>query len=185
MLATDRLVLHPYTLDDLPHLATLLGDEETMATMGGPLDSSGARSWLECNLARYERDGYGRYAITLRDTGAFVGDCGLIVTNVEGVEERELGWIVNRAFRGQGIATEAALAWRDRAFGELGLRRFVSIVEEPNVASRRVAQKIGMTVERRVIWGEDDLHGRPYLMYATRSDGEPREGGSRGPAPIA
>ncbi len=58
-----------------------------------------------------------------------------------------------------GIATEAAAAWRDYAFDTLGLERVGSMVSEKNVASRRVAEKLGMTVEREAMW--DSL---PHLM---------------------
>ena len=72
-----------------------------------------------------------------------------------------LGWIAARSHCGQGIATEAAAAWGDYAFGTLGLGRIVSMVSEENVASRRVAEKLGARVEREAVWD-----GLPMLMYA-------------------
>lgn len=159
---TERLRFRPYTLDDLDDLALILGDPEGMVSMGDAFDMAGSRSWIERNLARYDRDGFGRFAVTLATTGELVGDCGLITTTVEGAAERELGWIVDRRLRGQGIATEAASAWRDIAFGTLGWNRFVSMIDGTNVASRRVAEKIGMDVEGQALW-EDGLS---YLMYS-------------------
>ena len=97
----------------------------------------------------------------LRETGELVGDCGLVTTAVEGVPEVELGWIVRRPHWGRGIATEAATAWRDHAFDVLALDRIVSMVSERNPASRRVAEKLGMTVERTAVWGD-----APMLMYS-------------------
>jgi RimJ/RimL family protein N-acetyltransferase len=93
-----------------------------------------------------------------RETGELVGDCGLIHRR-RGVDEVELGWIVRRSHWGRGIATEAALAWRDHAFDVLALERIVSMIGEVNSASRRVAEKLGMTVEREAMWG-----GLPHLM---------------------
>jgi ribosomal-protein-alanine N-acetyltransferase len=110
-------------------------------------------------------DGFGRCAVILRSTGELVGDCGLIRTLVEGRPEVELGWIVRRSHQGKGIATEAAATWRDFAFDTLGLDRIVSMVSERNAASRRVAEKLGMTVERQAMWG--DL---PHLMYSMQRD---------------
>lgn len=162
VLETARLLIRPYAEDDLPLLVTLLGDEEGMASMGGAFDIEGARSWLDRNLTRYERDGFGRYAIFLRETTAFVGDCGLITTQVEGADELELGWIVDRALRGQGIATEAGEAWRDHAFTNLQIERFVSMIAEDNVPSQRVAEKIRMTFERMAEWAD----GEVYRMYS-------------------
>ena len=156
-LETRRLTLRPLDENDLDAIRLLLGD----AGWGDPLDCDGARRWIERNLARYEADGFGRCAVVLRRTGELVGDSGLIRTEVEGVAEVELGWIVRKADRGKGIATEAAQAWREHAFTQLGLHRIVSMVSAENLASRRVAEKLGMTIERTAVWG-----GGPMLMYA-------------------
>jgi RimJ/RimL family protein N-acetyltransferase len=165
-LETERLVLRPLSLDDLEDMATLLGDQVALALWGEPLDRDGARAWIERNLGRYEARGLGRCAVLLRATGELVGDCGLIPTVVEGEEEVELGWIVRRSHWGRGIATEAARAWRDHGLDVLGLERIVSMISEVNAASRRVAEKLGMTVEREAMWG-----GLPHLMYSIRRPG--------------
>jgi len=148
-------------MEDLDAMVTLLGDAEGLTLWGDPLDRNGARAWIERNLNRYQDDGFGRCAVVLRSTGELVGDCGLTRTTVEGTPEVELGWIVRRSHWGQGLATEAALAWRDFAFEVLGLDRIVSMVSEHNPASRRVAEKLGMNVERTAVWGD-----APMLMYS-------------------
>jgi RimJ/RimL family protein N-acetyltransferase len=163
-LDTDRLLLRPLALSDLDDMASLLGDGEALSHWGQPLDRNGARAWIERNLARYQRDGFGRCAIVLRATGELIGDCGLVRATVEGTDEVELGWIVRRSHWGRRIATEAGAAWRDYAFGPLGLPRIVSMVSEQNAASRRVAEKLGMSVERTALWG-----GLPHLMYSLRA----------------
>ncbi|MFN8186705.1 MAG: GNAT family N-acetyltransferase [Gaiellales bacterium] len=163
-LETDRLLLRPLALDDLDALATMLGDAEALALWGEPLDRVGCLAWIERNLGRYEADGLGRCAVVLRETGELVGDCGLVRTLVEGSPELELGWITRRSHWGQGIAAEAGAAWRDYAFDVLGLERIVSMVSARNHASRRVAEKLGMTAEREAIWG-----GLPHLVYAIES----------------
>lgn len=160
-LETERLELRELTLDDLDELASMLGDAEALTHWGPPLSREESRSWIERNLRRYENDGFGRCAVVLRSTGELVGDCGLIRTLVEDRPEVELGWIVCQAHQVKGIATEAATAWRDYAFDTLGLERIVSMVSEKNIASRRVAEKLGMAVEREAMWG-DLLH----LMYS-------------------
>ena len=111
-LTTRRLALRALTYDDLDALASMLGDARALTHWGPPLTRRESRSWIERNLRRYEDDGFGRCAVVLRATGELVGDCGLIATLVEGRPEVELGWIVRRSHRGNGIATEAAAAWR-------------------------------------------------------------------------
>jgi RimJ/RimL family protein N-acetyltransferase len=160
-LETPRLTLRPLHHDDLDQIAALLGDADGLMHWGPPLDRDGARDWILRNRTRYQTDGFGRCAIELAGTHELIGDCGLIRTTVEGSSEVELGWIVRRTHWGRGFATEAAAAWRDFAFELLGLERIVSMVAADNVASRRVAEKLGMTVARPAIWG-----GVPMLMYA-------------------
>ncbi len=173
-LETRRLTLRPLRDDDLDDICLLLGDRAALGGWVEALDHDGARQWIERNVGRYQADGFGRCAIVLRATDQLVGDCGLIRTTVEGVDEVELGWIVRRADWGKGIATEAAQAWRDHAFSELGLHRIVSMISEQNVASRRVAEKLGMSIERTAIWDE-----QPMLMYACVGSGASRTSQSR------
>jgi RimJ/RimL family protein N-acetyltransferase len=95
------LTLRPLCVGDLDEMCVLLGDADALALWGEPLDRDGARRWIDRNMARYEADGFGRCAIVLHATGELVGDCGLIHTEVEGVPEVELGWIVRRSAWGK------------------------------------------------------------------------------------
>ncbi|HET7235776.1 MAG TPA: GNAT family N-acetyltransferase [Actinomycetota bacterium] len=160
-LRTERLDLRPLVPEDLDALAAILGDPVGMASWPAPLTHEESRAWIERNLARYEADGFGRCAIVWRESGELVGDAGLVSTEVEGTPEIELGWIVRHDMKRRGIATEAAAAWRDFAFEVLGLSRIVSMIDEANAPSRRVAEKLGMSVEREAIWGD-----QPMLMYS-------------------
>lgn len=81
--------------------------------------------------------------------GVFVGDCGLTIQDVEGEAYLEVGYHVNVALRGSGYATEAAGAARDLA-RDAGIPYLVAIIRPENVPSQRVAQKIGLALERRV-----------------------------------
>jgi ribosomal-protein-alanine N-acetyltransferase len=68
---------------------------------------------------------------------------------------------VNRALWNRGLATEAAAACRDHCFSSLGLERVISLIRPENLPSRRVAEKIGMAIEREVDW-----HGYGHFVYA-------------------
>jgi RimJ/RimL family protein N-acetyltransferase len=118
--------------------------------------------FIEKNRHRYAVHGFGVWVVTERESGAFVGDCGLAFVLVEGIAEIEVMWHVTRDRWRQGIATEAAGAVRDHAFGPLGLRRLIALVRPENVASAGVARKIGMDVEREAVFS--DL---PHLMFST------------------
>ena len=160
-LRTERLDLRPLVPEDLDDLAAMLGDPVGMAAWPAPLTYEESRAWISRNRERYGTDGFGRCAVVWRETGELVGDAGLARTEVEGTPEVELGWVVRHDLWGRGIATEAGAAWRDFAFEELGLTRIVSMIDEANAASRRVAEKLGMSLERPAIWGE-----LPMLMYS-------------------
>jgi ribosomal-protein-alanine N-acetyltransferase len=158
-LETERLRL--YTLDDLDALFGILGDPETMTYYPEPYNREGTLRWIEDNMRRYVVDGFGLWAMDMKETGDFVGDCGPAVREVDGEREVEIGWHVDRTLWNRGLATEAGTACRDHCFGALGLERVISLVRPENIPSRRVAEKIGMLVERDVDW-----HGYRHLVYA-------------------
>jgi ribosomal-protein-alanine N-acetyltransferase len=164
-LETPRLVLRPFREDDLDDLFAILGDAETMRFYPRPYTRDEVATWIERNVARFEDSGWGLWAILAKEGGEFLGDCGVTDQDVDGVIEPEIGWHVKRSHWRRGIATEAAVVHRDRAFGELGLRRLISLVRPENVASCRVAEKLGMSVEK-----ETDRSGIRHFVYSMRSD---------------
>ena len=87
-LETERLRLRPYTLDDLDDLFGILGDQETMTYYPEPYSRDRTMGWIEDNVKRYEMDGFGLWAMEMKETGDFVGDCGPAVREVE--RQREI-----------------------------------------------------------------------------------------------
>ena len=159
-LETERLRLRPYTFNDLDDLFEILGDPDTMTYYPEPYSRDRTMGWIEDNVKRYEMDGFGLWAMEMKETGDFVGDCGPAVREVERQREIEIGWHVHRALWNRGLATEAAAACRDHCFGALGLKRVISLIRPENLPSRRVAEKIGMVIEREVDW-----HRYRHLVY--------------------
>jgi len=76
----------------------------------------------------------------MRSERKLVGDCGLVIQEVDGIEELEVGYHFNRKYWGRGFATEAARACMDYAFERLGRRRVISMIRPDNAPSRRVAE---------------------------------------------
>jgi RimJ/RimL family protein N-acetyltransferase len=109
----------------------------------------------------YEKHGFGLWVMEFVDSREFAGDCGLTPQTVEGVTDIEVGWHTKREYWNQGLATEAAIACRNHAFADLGLQRLISIIHPDNTASRRVAEKMGMEVEKSVPHGSS-----PKVIYA-------------------
>jgi RimJ/RimL family protein N-acetyltransferase len=161
ILHTARLTIRPLTYDDLDDMAAMFADPVTMAAYRRTYTREETRGWIERSLSRYERDGFALFALERTDDGVYVGDCGPSIQVLEGVDEVEIGWHVRRDLWGRGYATEAALALRDWAFDDLGLVRLTAFVEPLNVASCRVAEKIGMRVERDAV-----VFGALHHIYA-------------------
>lgn len=133
--------MRPADVDDL---AALLGDAEAMRFYPVPLTREQADAWIRRNLERYATDGHGLWLIETHD-GTFVGDCGLTWQPVNGTPRLEVGFHVTRALQGFGYATEAATACRDLARDVLRAHELLALVHPENTASRRVAERIGMT----------------------------------------
>lgn len=91
-----------------------------------------------------------------------IGRCGLLPWTLDGVFEVEVAYMIDPAYWGQGLASEAARAIRDYGFGALGYTRLICLIEAENHASMRVAQKLGMAFERDA---QDDQYG-PYQIWS-------------------
>ena len=106
----------------------------------------------------------GLWATIQKSSGKFIGRCGLLPWTIEGRHEVEIAYLLDKEFWGQGFASEGALAIRDYAFKKLGLQRLVCLIDPKNIASQKVAEKIGMTLEKQVDGIDGDNY--PTLIYA-------------------
>jgi [ribosomal protein S5]-alanine N-acetyltransferase len=87
------------------------------------------------------------WLVSEKATGQPVGQVGLVVQNVRGLDEREVGYLIHRPFWRRGFATEAALACRDYALTVLGSKGVIALVRPENLPSQGVARKIGLKPE--------------------------------------
>jgi RimJ/RimL family protein N-acetyltransferase len=161
---TPQLAFREMTPNDLDDMAALLGDPEVMRYYPHPKNRDQALAWISWNQRLYRTHGYGLWLLSLRDTGVFVGDCGLTPQQVDGVTEIEVGYHVRACLQGRGLGTEAAGACRDYARDVLEVDRLVAIIDPHNQPSQRVAENLGLVVART-----SDNHGRwtsRQLIYA-------------------
>jgi RimJ/RimL family protein N-acetyltransferase len=165
-IATERLVLRPYTEADIPATEELLGDAETMAFWPRPFTPEEAAAWVRTNVARINTTIYGRCALILKDTGETICDVGVMRGTFAGAERDDLGYIVHRRHWGRGYASEAALALRDHYFDVFGPPELFANMAADHHGSRRVAEKIGM---RRVLEFHNPRNrGLLTYLYAIR-----------------
>ena len=148
-LETARLRLREMTVDDLPDLRAILQDEQTMTAYEGAFDETMTQAWLERMLGRYRDDGFGMWAVELREKPRMIGQCGLTRQHILSQDVIEVGYLFNRAYWHQGYATEAATACVHCAFERLKLDRVWAQIRDTNVASMNVARRLGMTERGR------------------------------------
>ncbi|MGX7030806.1 GNAT family N-acetyltransferase [Vagococcus zengguangii] len=145
MIETSRLIIRAYTQDDFEELYEILSDEETMQHYPAPFDKERTKRWIDWNLANYQRDGFGLWAIILKETGEFIGDCGVTMQTIDGDYVPEIGYHINKNYWKQGYAKEAASAVRDWFFVHTHYDTIYSYMKYTNVASYQTALAIGMT----------------------------------------
>lgn len=176
ILETPRLRLRELTQADRPALSAILQDEQTMYAYEGAFCDSEVQEWLDRQIDRCRRWGFGLWAVERKGSGEVIGQCGLTLQPWRGREVLEVGYLFQRAFWHRGYATEAARACMDYAFRELGAEEVSSIIRDTNTASRRVALRNGMEPVDR--WTK---HYRgvdmPHIRYAARRPPEAAESG--------
>ncbi len=144
-LETERLILRPMLATDIDALLLIFTDPKVMASFGGELfNREQMERWLQRNLDHQNQFGYGLFSVILKESGELIGDCGLEQLEVEGVQTAELGYDFRSDYWNQGFATEAAVAVRDYAFEVLQLPQLISLIRVGVLASKRVAEKVGM-----------------------------------------
>ncbi len=95
-------------------------------------------------MNRYRKDGFGLWAVCLKDTGEMIGDCGLTLQNIKGEILPEIGFHIRRDCQRKGYAKEAAKAVRDWAFRNTDYPALYSYCKYTNEPSFRTAESIGM-----------------------------------------
>lgn len=145
---TRRLRFREMTDDDLDEMTSVLGAPDPVRPERARRTREDAARWIAWNQRNYAEHGHGLWVVETH-AGELVGDCGLTVQDIEGEQHIEVGYHVHLALRGQGIATEAAAAVRHAA-RDAGIAHLVAIIRPENLPSQRVAQKIGLRLDRRV-----------------------------------
>lgn len=113
-----------------------------------------AKFWIEKQLNRYKEEKYGLQAIISKESGAFVGQCGLLLQEVDEKKELEVGYHSLREYWGRGYATEAARAFLEYGFLNTDYNSIVSIIHRDNKNSIAVAKKNGLKKDKETVWSD-------------------------------
>jgi RimJ/RimL family protein N-acetyltransferase len=164
---TDRLILREYTEDDFDALYEILSDAETMQHYPEPYDEKMTRRWIDWNIQNYKQYGFGLWAITLKETGQFIGDCGLTIQKIDGESLPEIGYHINKKYWQQGYGSEAARAVRDWAFKNTEFDCLYSYMRSSNIASYSTALSVGMSKIKEFT---DERYGMMYAYAINRQE---------------
>lgn len=142
---TDRLILRSWKPEDLPMFAAINRDKRVMKYFPMPLTEAESEAFYNRITDEFERNGWGLYAVELKDAAQFIGYVGLheIGFECDFTPGIEIGWRLAADFHNQGYATEAAkkVLHLAKAHGIKLLYSFTALTNKP---SERVMQKIGM-----------------------------------------
>lgn len=157
---TDRLIIRSLTMNDLPAIASILSNPETMRYVGGVKNRHDAEIQLQYWIEDYARDGFGFMAFVNKHSKLLIGYGGFLHQEVDGQKDVELGFVIDQAYWKQGYAKEAAIALKEYGQKILGFSEIISIIHKDNQASVNVAIKIGMRLLKETI-----VDGVPCLIY--------------------
>ena len=144
ILETERLFLREMDRNDYDALYKVLADTEIMRHYPYTFDEVRVRAWIKRNMDRYRVNGFGLWAVCLKESGEMIGDCGLTIQIINGNVLPEIGYHICRDFQRRGYAKEAAKAVRDWAFRNTEYPTLYSYCKYTNEPSIRTAESIGM-----------------------------------------
>ena len=170
ILETNRLILRHLVMDDLDDLFALYCDPEIRQYFPeGILNLAETKEELEWHMHGHPKyPELGLWATIHKETGKFIGRCGLLPWEIDDRLEVEIAYLLDKSFWHQGLATEAAQGILKYGFEKLNLSRLICLIDPENVSSQRVAERIGMTLERKV----DGIAGDNYptLIYSIHKE---------------
>lgn len=159
---TERLVLRqPIPADEADYVAFMRSDRARH--VGGSPDQKRAWYAFATEFGHWAIRGFGMWAVTQRGEDRALGFVGPWYPDTW--PEHELGWLIYAEAEGKGVAYEAALAARTHAFRSLGWKTAVSYVDEDNFRSRKLAERLGATLDPAAAWPGQETGAEPCLVY--------------------
>jgi len=163
VIETERLVLRPFGESDTePFLAMMLTPQVRDALrLSDDIDRAQVWTGMATMLGQWELRNSGHWAVTLRDTGEFIGRAGTLRPERPDWPGLEIGWTFHPDHWGRGYATESGRAAVDWAFANHGDNILYSCILPDNAASQAVARRLGfgLSETRSMAWYPDEPHG--------------------------
>lgn len=146
VLESERLILRKMDYEDYDALYAVLADSDIMEHYPYTFDEVRVRNWITRNMERYSKDGFGLWAVVLKETGEMIGDCGITMQNIHGHLLPEIGYHIRKDQQRKGYASEAAAACIRYAFEKRNFPAVYSYMKYTNIPSQKTAMKNGMNL---------------------------------------
>jgi len=166
ILETERLILREYKEEDFNDLFKMISDPITMQYYPKPYDLNGAKRWLNWSIENY-KNGLGWLAITLKENGVFIGDCGITMQNIDGKMLPELGYHIEKNYWRKGYGKEASKKVLEYYFSNDKFEELYSYMTAKNIPSYSLAEAIGMTKIKEYY---DSDNGLNYVYRITKKE---------------
>lgn len=158
---TQRLKFRLLTRDDFDTWLNLFQEEEVVGFLGFdkiPSAVEQCEEWFKIQEKRYANNLGGMNVLVDKKTKKLVGQCGLLVQEVDNKTELEIGYSILSDFREKGYASEAAQKCRDFAFENDFSDSLISIIHVNNIRSEKVALKNGMTKTKSTVYRDKPVN---------------------------
>lgn len=157
---TERIKIVSFDINDCELLYQLTSNEEVMKFFPKTMNPQETNEMLCKILEHYKKYDHCFWKLLSKIDELFIGIAGLLYQDIDGQEETEISYRIIREHWNHGYATEAAQACKEYAKNVLGKKRLISLILPENIASIRVAQKLGAQKEKTVLF-----HGKDHGVF--------------------
>ena len=164
---TKRLIINEYNLNDFNDVYQMVSDKETMKHYPSVYNEKGAKRWIEWNLNNYQKYHFGWYALRIKETKQYIGDCGITMQKIKDQFLPELGYHIYKTYQNQGYAYEASQKILNDFFQRFDYNEIYSYMTVDNIASYKLAEKLGF---KRINEYIDDYYGKMYIYKLTKEE---------------
>lgn len=168
ILETERTYIRELNQNDYSDLCKILQNPTVMYAYEGAFNEEETQSWLNRQIQRYKEYGFGLWAVILKETNTFIGQCGITMQEVNETFVPEIGYLFCNDYWHQGYAVEAAKACKEYAFNTLKVPEIFSIIRDNNIPSQNVAIRNGMTYKFTIIKYFKNVKMPHYVFSITK-----------------
>lgn len=167
IIETNRLYLRKIQIDDYNAICSILQDIDVMYAWEHAFSDKEVSEWIDENIMRYDRDGYSYWAVIEKDTNQLIGVTGLISEQTDDEKYVGIGYIYRKSSWKLGYALEGALACVKYAFETLHIDEVTAQIRPNNLSSRKVAEKLGMTIKKEFVRNYKGKEMKHFLYSRT------------------